>query len=95
MLLCLFVEAPKFLARIQTVGTMHAEHRAEGAELEPAREQLLILRICGIAIARGTVAEEAARVGVPIRNAGERKIQPGRNLSYAEPARFPGYRPTR
>ena len=59
---------------------MHTEHGAEGAELEPAREELLILGIGRIAIARRAVAEEAAGIGVPVRNAGQREVQSSGNL---------------
>ena len=59
-----------------------AEHGAEGAELEPAREEFLILRIGGIAVACGTVAEERTRIGVPIRNARCHEVQSGGDLFF-------------
>jgi hypothetical protein len=51
-----------------------AEHRAEGAELEPAREEF---RIFGIG---GAASKEAACIGIPIRNAAEREVDSSGNL---------------
>jgi len=55
---------------------MHTEHRAEGAELEPAREKLLIHRITGRGIARFPAAEEASRVSVQYGMPDREKFNP-------------------
>ena len=76
----LFVEPIEFLARVQAIRSMDTEHGTKGAELKPSGEKLLISWISGIPVARRTVAEEPACVGIPIWYAGKGKIEPRRNL---------------
>ena len=65
------VELPELLT---WAGAMHAEHGRERAELEPAHKQFLVFRVLRIP------AEEAADIGVPVRNAADGEVQARGNL---------------